>query len=37
VVVVNLNGEHWTLTNGFSITNRLYLPLVAKNHHPNAR
>jgi hypothetical protein len=30
VVVTNPNGEHWTLTDGFWVINRVYLPLVAR-------
>jgi hypothetical protein len=34
VVVINPNGEHWTLTEAFSITYRAYLPSVAKYYPP---
>jgi hypothetical protein len=29
VVIINPDGEHWTLTDGFWIINRVYLPLIA--------
>jgi len=36
VVVINPNGEYWTLTNGFSVINRVYLPLIARCSPPVA-
>jgi hypothetical protein len=34
VVVINPNGEHWTLTDGFTVVGRLYLPIIARSCPP---